>query len=184
LIQSLQKAKSIVEISKTTVTHNDKKLSCCCCFFASSQPNTTVNNMDPAAFQASLVCIGFSVLASAFIVFPAGKGVLFTDLANLANEDIATLCSALRPRPGGMIPDPAGVLICTRGIPMSALAERHLKIVVFLAGLFERRINRTLMPATHDQTVGEIQNAQTLMERDAAHHNPNDTAKIEVRPKP
>jgi hypothetical protein len=79
----------------------------------SHQANTTVNkNVDPAAFQqASLVHVGFSVPASACVVLPAGQGVLFADLVDLGNEDITTLCLALH-CPGGMIPDPAGALIC------------------------------------------------------------------------
>jgi hypothetical protein len=63
--------------------------------------------MDPAAFRASLVHIGFSIPASAYIVLPDGQGILFTDLVDLADVDITTLCSALR-RPGGMINDPNG----------------------------------------------------------------------------
>jgi hypothetical protein len=130
---------------------------------------------DPAAFRASLVRIGFSVPAAAYIVSPNGQGVLFADLVDLADEDISTLCSALR-RPGGMVNDANNVLIRNPGIPVSALAERRFKIVIYLARLFERRINRTLTPVMI--TVAEIRNAQTLMERDAAHSNPTDIAKI------
>jgi hypothetical protein len=167
---NLRAAKLIFEIPKTTVTHNNKKCSCCCSFACSCQANITVNNItDSAIFRASLVCIGRSVPASAHIVLPAGQGILFADLVDLANEDITTLCLALR-CPCGMIPGTAGVLIRSPGIPVSALAERRLKIVVFLARLFERRINRTFTPVMI--TAVEIQNAQTLMEHDAACHNP------------
>jgi hypothetical protein len=123
--------------------------------------------MDPAAFRASLVRIGFSIPAAAYIVAPAGQGILFTDLVDLADEDISTLCSALR-RPGGMIPDANNVLIRNPGIPVSALAERRFKIVIYLARLYARWINRILTPVMI--TVNEIRNAQTLMERDAAHN--------------
>jgi hypothetical protein len=106
--------------------------------------------MDPAAFRASLVRIGFSIPASAYIVAPDGQGILFTDLVDLADADITTLCSALR-RPGGMINDPNGAALAPQirnpGIPVSALAERRLKIMVYLARLYDRRINRTLTPA-------------------------------------
>ena len=44
--------------------------------------------MDPAAFRTSLTRIGFSIPAAAYIVAPAGQGILFEDLVNLANEDI------------------------------------------------------------------------------------------------
>jgi hypothetical protein len=133
--------------------------------------------MDPAAFRASLVRIGFSIPASAYIVSPQGQGILFDDLVDLANEDISTLCSALR-RPGGMIPDPQdpAAFIRNPGIPVSALAERRLKIIIYLSRLFARRINRTLTPAMI--TLVEIRNAQTLMERDAAHKNPSEAPKI------
>ena len=49
--------------------------------------------MDPAAFRAiSLVRIGFSIPAAAYIVAPTGQGILFEDLVDLANEDVSTLC--------------------------------------------------------------------------------------------
>ena len=63
--------------------------------------------MDPAAFRISLARIGFSIPEAAYIVAPAGQGILFEDLVDLANEDITTLCSVLR-RPGGMILNAAG----------------------------------------------------------------------------
>ena len=59
--------------------------------------------MDPAAFRAiSLVRIGFSIPAVAYIVVPTEQGSLFEDIVDLANEDVSTLCSAIR-RPGGMV---------------------------------------------------------------------------------
>lgn len=89
-----------------------------------------------AAFRASLVRIGFSVRAAAYINADTGQGILFTDLVDLAEEDIATLCSAIR-RPGGLINDPNGLpgaaQIRNPGIPVSALAERQLKILIYLA---------------------------------------------------
>jgi hypothetical protein len=59
---------------------------------------------------------------------------------------------------------------------VSALAERHLKIMVYLARLYARRINRTLTPAMI--TIAEVRIAQILMERDAAHKNPMESRKI------
>ena len=47
--------------------------------------------MDPATFCTSLTHIGFSVPTAAYIVAPAGQGILFEDLVDLANEDITTL---------------------------------------------------------------------------------------------
>ena len=47
--------------------------------------------MDLAAFCTSLTHIGFSVPTAAYIVAPAGQGILFEDLVDLANEDITTL---------------------------------------------------------------------------------------------
>jgi hypothetical protein len=95
--------------------------------------------MDPAAFRTSLVRIGFSVPASAYIVSPDGQGIIFADLVDLADADITTLCSALR-RPGGMINNPSGYAqapqIRNPDIPVSALAERRLKIMVYLARLY------------------------------------------------
>ena len=131
--------------------------------------------MDPAAFRTSLTRIGFSVPAAAYIVAPAGQGILFEDLVDLANEDITTLCSALR-RPGGTILNPANEVIQNPGIPVSALAERRLKIVIYIARLYVRRITRTLTPVMI--TIDEVRNAQILMERDAAHKNPTENHKI------
>jgi hypothetical protein len=130
---------------------------------------------DPAAFQASLVHVGVSVPAAAYIVLPHGQGVLSADLVDLADEDISTLCSALC-CPGEMVNDANNVLIRNPGIPVSALTKRHFKIVIYLARLFARRVNRTLTQAMI--TVAEIRNAQTLMERDADHSNPTDIAQI------
>ena len=79
--------------------------------------------MDPAAFRASLVRIGFSVPASVYIVSPVGLGILFEDLVDLAKEDIITLCSVLR-RLGGMINDANGDPICNLGLPVSAFSAR------------------------------------------------------------
>ena len=119
--------------------------------------------MDPAAFRTSLTRICFSIPAVAYIVAPAGQGILFEDLLDLANEDITTLCSALC-RPGGMINDAAGNSIRNPGIPVSALAERRLEIVIYIARLYARRITRTLTPVMI--SIDEARNAQTLMERD------------------
>ena len=102
---------------------------------------------DPAAFRASLVRIGFTIPAAAYIVSANGQNILFADLVDLADEDISTLCLALR-RPGGMINDANGVLIRNLGLPVSALAERRFKIVIYLVRLFARRINRTLTVCT------------------------------------
>jgi hypothetical protein len=81
--------------------------------------------MDPAAFRASLVRIGFSIPAAAYIVAPTGQGILFTDLVDLTNEDVFTLCSALHCPARGMINDPnagAGApQIRNPGIPVPAL---------------------------------------------------------------
>jgi hypothetical protein len=48
--------------------------------------------------------------------------------------------------------------------------------LIYLARLFARRINCTLIPVMI--TVDDTRNAQTLMERNAAHHNPTETPKI------
>jgi hypothetical protein len=134
--------------------------------------------MDPAAFRTGLGRIGFSVAASNCIVSAAGQAIAFEDLVDLAEDDITTLCSALR-RPGGTIagPAPGNVEIRNPGIPVSALAERRLKIVVYLARLFEGRINRTLTPAMI--SIVEVRNAQVLMERNAAHRDPTEMHKID-----
>ena len=106
-----------------------------------------------AAFRSALVRIGFSVPTAAYINSDAGQGILFPDLVDLADEDVSTLCSAIR-QPGGLINDPnppAGAAaqmlapqIRNPGIPVSALAERRLKVLIYLARLYTRRINRTL----------------------------------------
>jgi hypothetical protein len=59
---------------------------------------------------------------------------------------------------------------------VSALAERCLKILVYLAHLFACRINHTLTPAMIP--IDEIRHAQVLMEHDAAHCNPTENPKI------
>ena len=132
-----------------------------------------------AAFRTSLTRIGFSVAAAAYITADTGQGIEFADLVDLADEDISTLCSAIR-RPGGLIDDPvagAGApQIRNPGIPVSALAERRLKILIHLARLFARRIDRILTPAMI--TIDETRASQVLMERDAAHRNPTETPKI------
>ena len=74
--------------------------------------------MDPVTFHTSLVRIGFSIPAAAYLVAPAGQEILFEDLVNLANEDISTLCSASY-RPGDMINDAAGNRIRNPGIAVS-----------------------------------------------------------------
>jgi hypothetical protein len=134
--------------------------------------------MDPAAFRPGLGRIGFTVAAANHIVSATGQAIAFEDLVDLADDDVTTLCSALR-RPGGTIigPAPGNVQIRNPGIPVSPLAERRLKIVVCLARLFERRINRTLTPAMI--TIAEVRNAQVLMERDAAHRDPTEMHKID-----
>ena len=96
--------------------------------------------MDPAAFRASLVRIGISIPAAAYIVAPAGQGILFEDLVDLANENVSTLCSAIH-HPGGMVNNAAGnpTIQQNPGIPVSALAERSLKIVIYVDRLYSRR---------------------------------------------
>ena len=51
-----------------------------------------------------------------------------------------------------------------------------MKIVIYIARLYSRRINRTLTFAMI--TMAEVRVAQTLMECDAAHNNPTEAAKI------
>jgi hypothetical protein len=137
---------------------------------------------DIAAFRASLVRLGFSVPASVHITTEAGQDLLFGDLVDLVEDDITVLCNSVR-RPGGTIPNPnAGaapnipVMIPNPGIPVSALAERRMKITTYLARLYARRIARTLTPA--NITIPAIRNAQVLMERDAVQKNPTDCHKI------
>ena len=100
---------------------------------------------------------------------------MFEDLVDLANEGITTLCSVLR-RPGGMINDAVGNAIRNPGIPVSALAERRLKIVIHIARLYARRITRTLTPVMI--TIDEVGNVQTLMERNVTHKNPTIIHKV------
>ena len=118
-----------------------------------------------AAFRSALVRLGFTVPAAAYINAAAGQGILFPDLVDLADEDISTLCSAIR-RPKGLINNPnpparVAAQIRNPGIPVSALAERRLKVLIYLVRLYTRRINRTLTPAMI--TTDEIRNAQVLM---------------------
>ena len=97
--------------------------------------------MDHAAFRASLVRIGFSSPASVYIVALAGQGILFEDLVDLlADEDVSTLCSALH-RPVSIINDAAGNPIRNPGIPVSTLAERRLKIVIYLMLAFSPTVS-------------------------------------------
>jgi hypothetical protein len=75
-----------------------------------------------------------------------------------------------------MINDPIGLVgtaqIKKQGIPVSALAERQLQILIYIAHLFSR-ITHTLTPAMI--TIEEIRNAQNLIECNAAHRNPTET---------
>jgi hypothetical protein len=137
---------------------------------------------DIAAFRASLVRLGFSVPASAHITTDAGQDLSFEDLVDLVEDDITVLCNSVR-RPGGTIPNPnAGaapnipVMIPNPGIPVSALAERRMKITTYLARLYAHRIYCTLTPA--NITIATIRNAQVIMERDAVQKNPTDCHKI------
>ena len=76
-----------------------------------------------------------------------------------------------------MINDAAGNAFRNPGIPVSALAERRLKIVIYIARLYACRITRTLTPVMI--TIDEVmRDAQTLMARHAAHKNLTDTHKI------
>ena len=59
--------------------------------------------------------------------------------------EILSLCSALR-CPGSMINDAAGNPIRNPGIPMSALAERRLKVVIYIARLYSHGITCILTP--------------------------------------
>jgi hypothetical protein len=137
---------------------------------------------DTAAFRASLICLGFSVPASVHITSAAGQDLSFEDLVDLIEDDITVLCNSVH-CPGGIILNPnAGdapnipAMIPNPEIPVSALAERRMKITTYLARLYARRIYHTLTPV--NITIAAIRNAQVLMERDAAQKNPTDCHKI------
>ena len=91
-------------------------------------------------WNQALINIGFSNAAANYI--RTDQGIQLEDLLDLEDDDIATICQTVR-KPGGEITR-SNRCIANPGIAVSALAEKRLKIVRFMAVHYAHQINRTL----------------------------------------
>jgi len=84
--------------------------------------------------------IGFTPATATYI--RVDHGIQLVYLLDLEDKNIATICQAVR-KPGGEITR-SNRRVANPGIPVSALAEKRLKLIRFMMMHYAHQINRTL----------------------------------------
>ena len=124
---------------------------------------------DLAAMRQVMVRMGFTNEGAAAVVNPEGQGVdSIENLRLMTDNDVESLCAVIR-RPGGTIADGQGNQVPNRGVNISILAEKKLKLAVY----FVKHKKRCSEDVDFAQiTLANVQALQSLYDQEKAHKDP------------
>lgn len=138
----------------------------------------------PVAFNSALERMGFNDAACAVLAAQDKENLRIESLTNFQDETVTSLCQALR-KPGGTIAGtlppgaPVGAIppqIPNPGVYVSAMAERNLKVAVYIA----RHFTRTGRTLTSDfLTVVRFQRYAYFQKAEEDYKEPDDLLKLE-----